>query len=437
MNAISVRILTLLMFSFVFACQQPGFEESPRQSRTEKKTDADKIEPKKKTENRERDDDNNDSDDDFDQDREQGRSQNQVTFNDPGTGPWQVVSPEQMADECKLDYQTLKSSAEKLGKVMAVVRYGKMCFQYAPRQADLKKATFIHSVTKTLASVTFGVANKDSGRIKDTDAADDWVSGLAAGAKLQHVLGMTAHTSGLNRFSYDTVGSTQINKLSAAIAEATGMTTMSFAQKRVFDPLGFEDSSWMFSAKNFATGWTATIGDMARLGLLINNHGKWQNKSLMDEEYAYKMIHPQNPEANAGYGYLVWLLGDKGWMSVAEAIGGGIKKNTPSDSCAPTALIGCEYGKTCTTDKRPLDVGVWYGAGTGGQVVVGHPGLDLVMAVKDLGTMGSPGPKKIWDAVKPSLVKLDPKYKGDMKGFCQAYGANRYAPDYKKWSFED
>ena len=344
-------------------------------------------------------------------------------FNNPTKDNWPRVPKNSVKDECRLDYETLDREARQRGKAMAVVRYGKLCYVYG----DFNKTSFIHSVTKTLGGVTFGAANK----LRKDDISDNHEAPDFKDQKMKNVLGMTAHTGG-QRFNYDTVGTTQINKLSGYIENAVGISTLAFAQDKVFDVLGFKDSRWVGNAANFATGWVTSLEDMARLGLLIMNHGYWDGKSVMTEEYTYRMIHPQN-SANNGYGYLIWLLGEKSWMSVSESIGGSRKLNEQKVKCAPVALTGCNGKSSCSNGDRKYDVGVWYAAGTGGQVISGHPGLDMVIVGKDLGTMGWPGPKYLWDLVRPSVVKLLDKTE---RQFCNAYGANKYAPDYKKWKFE-
>jgi hypothetical protein len=35
----------------------------------------------------------------------------------------------------------------------------------------------------------------------------------------------------------------------------------------------------------------------------------------------------------------------------------------------------------------------------------------------------------LWNPIRPALVALDPEFKGDEDAFCEAYGANAYAPD--------
>ena len=86
--------------------------------------------------------------------------------------------------------------------------------------------------------------------------------------------------------------------------------------------------------------------------------------------------------------------------------------------------LDCNYDPPYTCDQ-PLDVGMWYAAGLGGQYIVGHRALDLVLVVKDYGG----GPPGIWQAVRPALVALDPMFEGDEAGFCDEYSRGAYAPD--------
>src|SRR5262249_48300258 len=68
--------------------------------------------------------------------------------------------------------------------------------------------------------------------------------------------------------------------------------------------------------------------------------------------------------------------------------------------------------------------GVFSAQGLGGQFVVMHPGLDLVITAHN-----ASNPAGLWADVRPALVAKDPKFKGDMTAFCEADGAGKYAPD--------
>src|SRR5690606_25667871 len=85
----------------------------------------------------------------------------------------------------------------------------------------------------------------------------------------------------------------------------------------------------------------------------------------------------------------------------------------------------CNAGNASCTQL--YDVGTKWASGFGGHKMVVHPGLDLVMVVK--GDLSNEGHNRVWKAVRPALVKLDPTYAGDEAAFCAAYKNNAYAPD--------
>jgi hypothetical protein len=164
---------------------------------------------------------------------------------------------------------------------------------------------------------------------------------------------------------------------------------------------------------------------------------------LLDAEWIYRMTHPAFEDANTGYGYLTWLNASSnhhyGGIPFAPT---GLQQEPQSPGpCAPVSVFpthphglsdspDCNYEApyTCT---QTYDVGVWQAVGLGGQVIQGHPGLDLVVVARDVpgGSTGPAAPAILWDAVKPAVIALDPQFAGDEGAFCQAYGGNNYAPD--------
>ena len=72
-------------------------------------------------------------------------------------------------------------------------------------------------------------------------------------------------------------------------------------------------------------------------------------------------------------------------------------------------------------------MGVWYAIGAGGQYIVGHRGLDMVVVGKNWNL------NALWEAVLPSIVEADPQFMGDQEAFCDAYAKGEYAPDLIEW----
>lgn len=58
--------------------------------------------------------------------------------------------------------------------------------------------------------------------------------------------------------------------------------------------------------------------DQARFGLLVLNHGKWQNKRILSQAWLKQAVEPSN--ANASYGYMWWLnQGPRKWEEVDDS----------------------------------------------------------------------------------------------------------------------
>jgi hypothetical protein len=386
---------------------------------------------------------------------------------DPGTGPWNAVATDQVREACKLDPDVLAGIAFEVPWL--VVRYGQVCWAGGGALSDEPAQNF--SATKTLGAATLGMIAYDTrdiprterktGPLLDTDRADFWLDAFSYNndALLGHVLGMEAHNADLSygqkKQSYDTIGDVQINSLStvmnAAIAQDTarlGSDLDAYAKQRVFARLGMQDSTWDTTDLSGITGWFSGVGDMARLGLLLIHGGMWSGERLIDASWVYKMTHPSFEDGNTAYGYLTWLNARNNWhlAGLEDFTGGAIgpaQQSEPLIACAPAAINAkyphppsdapdCNYAAPATCAQE-FDVGAWEANGLGGQLIMGHPGLDLVIVTRNFGdatgegliTMGS----ALWDALVPAIVAEDPAFKGDRAGFCAAYERGSYAPD--------
>ncbi len=384
---------------------------------------------------------------------------------DPGTGAWVPVPAERVLEECNLDPALLAAADSALHTPWAIVRYGKLCHEYMsanflPAEAWSTTKTLGALVTGAVAYQTKGIVDSGfgTGPFSDEDRVDHWISSFSYNrdAHVAHVLAMVAHNGSLalgqKTMSYDTVGNVQINTLSdmlnVAIKQDTsrlGNDLEAFTQRFLFGPLGIRDSTWSngMPDKVFAFGWKTNVRDMARIGLLMLNKGMWSGQRIVDAEWIDRMTHPAFEDGNTGYGYLTWLN-----ASSNHHFGGipgapvGLQQAPQSPGpCAPVAVArsfphglsdspNCNYASPQSCDKA-LDVGVWQAVGLNGQVIQGHPGLDLVIVARDVTPFGSgpDAPRIVWDAVRDAIIATDPKHHGDETAFCADYGANTYAPD--------
>lgn len=378
---------------------------------------------------------------------------------DPGQGEWELVPEDRVAAECGLDPELLRRADETLNRPWAAVRHGKLCHEFYPDGSD--EVAEVFSATKTLGAVVTGIAayetrdlprtGRKTGPLAATDRVDHWLDSFSFNpeARIAHVLAMVAHNPdlslGAKQHVYDAIGTVQINRLSDVVNTAIaqdpdrlGATLEDFTQRFLFEPLGMRSSIWSEGRpdKNYAYTWQSTVRDMARLGLLILNRGVWNGKRVLAEDWIYEMTHPAFEDANTSYGYLTWLAARSNYGFGGAGVG-DLQFDAPLDPCSPAALWesyphgvsespDCNYDPPWSCDQ-PYDVGVWSANGAGGQLIVGHPGLDLVLVVKDLGGAAFHG--VLWGPVRPALVALDPEFQGDEAAFCEAYGNNAYAPD--------
>lgn len=373
---------------------------------------------------------------------------------DPGSGPWELVPAEQVAEVCQLDPALLNAADGILQRPWAVVRHGRLCHEYYP-SGNPDAMTAAWSATKTLGAVTMGMVayrtrelprtGRHTGPLSDLDRVDQWLDSFSFNkdAQVAHVLAMVAQNKSLaygsKRFSYDALGTAQINRLSDIMNTAIAQDSQrlsgnveGFVQRYLFGPLGMHHSVWNDGKpdKVLAYSWMTTVRDMAKLGLLLLHRGRWAGEVLLSEDWVYRMSHPSFEDASAGYGYLTWLNASSNSTDLV-----GTKQQGPDDPCAPVALYpryphepsgapDCGYSPPYTCAQQQ-DVGIFWASGLGGQKIVVHRALDMVLIIKDF----DHSEKDFWSAVRPALLALDPTYHGDDKAFCAAYGGGSYAPD--------
>ena len=375
----------------------------------------------------------------------------EMEYVDPGTAEWTLVPEGEVAAQCKMDIAKLKATG--LSHKFAVFRYGKLCFEQGR-----DSGTQVFSATKSLGGIvtsTVAYLVKDlpkkgagTGPINDWDLASDWgLSSYRQGMQLAFLMSMATGSRGLDwgmrSFSYDTLGSNGLNAMGNVANKAlqqdssVGVANMQAATKRLFDKLGMKTASW--DGVTYGTGAVLTLHDMGKLFQVMIHNGVYNKERLIGADWIYRMTHPALEDANTSYGEFFWLNHRGNATGIGGDIGSG--SNSPDgDPCAPAAFWqkyphkvsnapDCQATVAGAKCQQKYDIGVFSAQGLGGQFIIGHPGLDLVLTVKDFS--GMDGPMGFWKKIMPAVAALDPMYKGDEKAFCAAYGAGDYAPDLK------
>ncbi|MDR1833465.1 MAG: beta-lactamase family protein [Propionibacteriaceae bacterium] len=135
-------------------------------------------------------------------------------------------------------------------------------------------------------------------------------------------MGEVTSTPG-TKFFYANGGSYMLSRIVEAVS---GQTLRSYLLPRLFNPLGILNPWWNadpFGHTLGAYGLQLTTAELAKLGQLLLQEGVWDGKQLVSRAYAQAMHtdtvapngHFDDPEANAGYGYQVWLNVEGGYRA--------------------------------------------------------------------------------------------------------------------------
>lgn len=95
----------------------------------------------------------------------------------------------------------------------------------------------------------------------------------------------------------------------ATISQVTGMPEQQYAARRLFEPLGMSHYRWDGADGKGAVsgGWGLRLRsiDMARLGQLMLNQGRWNGQQIVPAAWVAQMTTPSGPARD--YGYYCWV----------------------------------------------------------------------------------------------------------------------------------
>lgn len=146
-----------------------------------------------------------------------------------------------------------------------------------------------------------------------TDLSDDCIAMESSNDWIKYVLNKPTDTVPGTRFEYNSGASVLLGKIVRII---TGKRIDKWAEEKLFKPLGITDYYW----KKTPNGEIDTEGglylkaeDLAKLGTLFLNNGKWKNQQIVSESWVTAsispVVHDVNPdnESKVGYGYQWWI----------------------------------------------------------------------------------------------------------------------------------
>ena len=149
---------------------------------------------------------------------------------------------------------------------------------------------------ENLLTMTSGVTFNESGIV----SGNDW---------LESSLNAPVSEKPGTKFQYNSLNS---YVLSAIITERTGMPMDEYLKPRLFEPLGITDYLWEKCPRGITKGgWGLFMHteDMAKLGQLYLNKGKWNGKQIIPESWAEASVTKKvdSIEGTYGYGYQLWM----------------------------------------------------------------------------------------------------------------------------------
>ncbi|MCK5097136.1 MAG: serine hydrolase, partial [Desulfobacteraceae bacterium] len=125
---------------------------------------------------------------------------------------------------------------------------------------------------------------------------------------LKYALNLPMAYKPLEHFAYN---SSSLMIVSEIISKTSKMTIPDFADTYLFKPLGINEFQWGFSPKKrvFIAGKAKMRPrDMVKIGLLMLNNGRWNNKQIISKKWVNISTKGHTISDNhRSYGYLWWI----------------------------------------------------------------------------------------------------------------------------------
>jgi CubicO group peptidase (beta-lactamase class C family) len=174
-----------------------------------------------------------------------------------------------------------------------------------PELADLKASGRETITIADLLSMTSGLAWNESGNY---GLGNDELGLYWRSSQQRYVLARPMADPAGTRFHYNG-GATAI--LAELLARRVGMPLQEYARLRLFEPLGIVDWEWMRDLRGrplaFA-GLRMRPRDLAKIGELILNHGRWNGRQIVPEAWIDASLRPHADVGDGRqYGYQWWL----------------------------------------------------------------------------------------------------------------------------------
>lgn len=100
--------------------------------------------------------------------------------------------------------------------------------------------------------------------------------------------------------------------IAGLITKGSGKSIDDYANEKLFAPLGIERFEWFLGTDGIpsaASGLRLSARDLAKIGQLVVDEGRWQGKQIVPANWLRQSLEPRTnvPYGNMRYGYFWWL----------------------------------------------------------------------------------------------------------------------------------
>lgn len=176
---------------------------------------------------------------------------------------------------------------------------------YLPQVKNLPDARWQRITLRHLLTHTSGITSTDGALWDAWRSSENWVD---------YILALPIVAEPGTVFDYST-GNTHL--LSAVLQAATGRTLYDFGKEFLFDPMDLDSVSIEEDPQGIADGGNGiwmTTADMAKIGLLYLDHGRWRGTQLVPEAWVAQstttQFSPGGGRADYGFQWWVRTFGD-------------------------------------------------------------------------------------------------------------------------------
>jgi len=309
---------------------------------------------------------------------------------------WHHVAPRAAGFDAPRLRRIVRQARAAHSICMAVGRDGVLAADWRRPGVTARTTQDVFSVTKSITSLLVGIA-QDEGRLRVNDSASRWItewrgtpseavtvrdllsndSGRQWSPQIDYASFITApdRTSfaiGLGQTSAPGMvwayNNSAIQTLERVLEAATGQDVARFARDRLFRPLGMTRTRMAVDRAGKAQmfeGAQSTCGDLARLGTLMVDDGRWGRRQIVSAGWIRAATGAPSQPINAAYGLLWWL--NRRGVVATNAL-------APVDLAAATAPTA---PRTRLVPGAPADL--YWAIGLGNQIVQVDPGSRTVV----------------------------------------------------------